>query len=220
MSLKICYPVPELLYCKNQRTSAQNGSHMLYLTKETKESWKVQALAHVEDLLIDHAHCEKKAASTALNLIFKYPEYDAILMPLSAIAREELSHFELVLDFLKQRHIPFVRQKPSAYAGKLIEVVRKEEPVRFLDTLLCCALIEARSCERMQLLVEAFQERDPALAKLYEGLLASEARHFSTYVDLANQYFNPAQVKERLREISAHESAILDQETDELRMHS
>ncbi len=197
-----------------------NGLKMLYLTKETREDWKDEALANVADLLIDHAHCEKKAASTALNLIFKYPEYEAILMPLSAIAREELSHFELVLDFLKKRNIPFVRQKPSAYAGKLIEVVRKEEPGRFLDTLLCCALIEARSCERMQILAALFQDKDPELADLYQGLLASEARHFSTYVDLSNQYFNTVQVKERLREIAQHESAVLDEKTDELRMHS
>ena len=193
---------------------------MLYLAKETRENWITQAINQIDDVLIDHAHCEKKAASTALNLIFKYPEYDAILKPLSEIAREELSHFELMLDLLKKKNVDFIRQKPSAYAGKLVEIVRKEEPVRFLDTLLCCALIEARSCERMQILAQAFKEKDAVLFELYDGLLASEARHFSTYVDLAHQYFPIADVKQRLKEIALHEAQILDVAGEDVRMHS
>ena len=193
---------------------------MLYLAKETRENWITQAINQIDDVLIDHAHCEKKAASTALNWIFKYPEYDAILKPLSEIAREELSHFELMLDLLKKKNVDFIRQKPSAYAGKLVEIVRKEEPVRFLDTLLCCALIEARSCERMQILAQAFKEKDTVLFELYDGLLASEARNFSTYVDLAHQYFPIADVKQRLKEIAIHEAQILEIAGEDVRMHS
>ena len=98
----------------------------------------------------DHAHCEK-AASTAINLIFRYPEYVQLLCPLSELAREELAHFELVLTHLEARKIPYTRLAPSPYAGKLMSIVRSGEPHRLVDVLLCCGAIEARSCERMKL---------------------------------------------------------------------
>jgi len=193
---------------------------MLRLSTETSEAWVRQATSSVEDLLLDHAHCEKKAASTAINLIFRYPEHSALLKPLSALAREELAHFELVLSHLEARGVSYARQKPSAYAGLLMREVRQEEPCKLLDTLLCCALIEARSCERMSKLAEAFEGQDEELAKLYRGLLASEARHHSTYVDLALSYFEEAEVWSRLRRLSEHEGEVLRVPAEELRMHS
>lgn len=193
---------------------------MLRLTEATSPAWVKQALDHVEDLLIDHAHCEKKAASTAINLIFRYPNELVLLKPLSELAREELEHFELVLDKITQRGWTYRRFKPSAYAGKLISEVRKTEPFKMLDTLLCCALIEARSCERMKLLADAFIGHDDDLADLYKGLLASEARHHSLYIDLAHHLFDKDEVKVRLQYLSEHESKILAAPQDELRMHS
>lgn len=193
---------------------------MLRLSTETSEAWVRQATAEVGALLLDHAHCEKKAASTAVNLIFRYPERPALLRPLSALAREELAHFELVLSHLEARGVSYERQKPSAYAGLLMREVRLEEPHKLLDTLLCCALIEARSCERMSKLAEAFEGKDEELAKLYRGLLASEARHHSTYVDLALAYFEEAAVWGRLKVLSAHEGEVLRTPAEELRMHS
>ena len=159
---------------------------MLHLASETDPAWTRRALENLDAILLDHAHCEKKAASTALSLIFRYPERPALMLPLSRLAREELAHFEEVVGVLRGRGLEFRRQRPSPYASKLMEIVRKQEPLRLLDTLLCCAMIEARSCERMQLLGEALGEVGEAgLAKLYRGLLASEARHFNSYVDLA-----------------------------------
>ena len=193
---------------------------MLHLHQPTRPSWVQEALNHLPDLLIDHAHCEKKAASTAINLIFKYPQHTHLLKPLSALAREELAHFELVLDHLQKREIEYCRFTPSAYAGKLMTQVRKEEPYKLLDTLLCCALIEARSCERMKLLSEAFVDYDQDLARLYKGLLASEARHHSTYVDLAMGLFETEEVRQRLNDLAIHESDVLSQPGSELRMHS
>lgn len=193
---------------------------MLRLSTETCEAWIQQATTEVATLLLDHAHCEKKAASTAINLIFRYPEYRELLQPLSALAREELAHFELVLSHLEARGMKYERQKPSAYAGLLMGEVRTEEPYKLLDTLLCCALIEARSCERMSRLAQAFDGRDEELAKLYKGLLASEARHHSTYVDLALAYFDADDVWSRLKELSEHEGRVLQTPASELRMHS
>lgn len=193
---------------------------MLRLQSETPVEWVNQAVGEVEELLIDHAHCEKKAASTAINLIFRYPEYSQLLTPLSELAREELEHFEIVLAELRARGKEYRRLKPSAYAGKLMTIVRKAEPHKMLDTFLCCALIEARSCERMKLLSEAFRPVDEGLATLYHGLLASEARHHSLYLDLALSIFDQDEVMRRLHELSAHETQVLEERGPELRMHS
>ena len=123
----------------------------------------------MDEVLLDHAHCEKKAASTAINLIFRYPNHPRLMLPLSELAREELEHFEQVVLILRQRGLEFERQKPSPYAGRLMTQIRTHEPGRLLDMLLCCALIEARSCERMQLLAEGLD--DPSLVDLYRSLL-------------------------------------------------
>lgn len=193
---------------------------MLRLQSSTSPQWVNQALENLDVLLIDHAHCEKKAASTALNLIFRYPEHSELLQPLSELAREELEHFELMLGVIRERGGEYRRLKPSAYAGKLMSETRRAEPHKLLDTLICCALIEARSCERMKLLSEALAERDPDLGELYHGLLASEARHHSLYVDLASQLFDPQEVRLRLQTLAQHESEVLATPSEELRMHS
>ncbi len=180
---------------------------MLNLASSTAPAWLERALANLDEILVDHAHCEKKAASTALSLLFKYPEQQALLSVLAALAREELGHFEEVLRHLAARGVPFRHQVPSPYAGELTRVVRRREPERLLDTLLCAAVIEARSCERMLLLADALG--DVPLAALYQGLLASEARHHHAYVELATTVAPAATVSNRLREIAAHEANVL-----------
>ena len=176
-----------------------------------------RALLCVDDILLDHAHCERKAASTAISLVFRYTDQTALVQPLSALAREELEHFELVLEHLTRRGQVFKRQKPSAYAGKLMKIVRTHEPERLLDMLLCCAMIEARSCERMQLLAEGLVE--PELVELYESLLACEARHHRSYVDIAEQIFDKEMVAVRLDEVAKHEGDIVQNAYPENRMH-
>ena len=183
---------------------------MLRLTSPTGPDWLPRALAGLDDLLLDHAHCELKAASTALGLIFRNPEQADLLQPLSEIAREELAHFELMLRVLTARGIPFKRMEAPPYAAGLREMVRTREPGRLIDTLLCCALIEARSCERMQLLAAGLP--DAELAALYESLLASEARHHATYVDLALGLASREEILGRLEELGRHEAAVLARE--------
>lgn len=202
---------------------------MLHLASSTAAGWDAWALAHLDEILLDHAHCEKKAASTAINLVFRYTQHEPLVEPLSRLAREELEHFEQVLGHLRRRGRPFVRQEPSAYAARLLDACRRQEPARVVDTLLCCALIEARSCERMQRLHLALAARceagladaDPALAKLYEGLLASEARHHATYVDLARALglVTEADLRARLHELAAHEASVVAQGTGLPRLH-
>ena len=191
---------------------------MLSLASTTERAWVVRALAHLDEILVDHAHCEKKAASTALSLLFKYPDREVLLAPLSRLAREELVHFETVLGALTARGIPFRHQRPSPYAAALMQAVRAHEPVRLVDTLLCSALIEARSCERMRLLADALD--DGALADLYRGLLASEARHHHAYVELATALAPDVEVRARLRELALHEAAVLAAAPDMPRLHA
>ena len=193
---------------------------MLHLQEETRASWLPEAIDAIDEILLDHAHCEKKAASTAINLLFRYPDKSPLLAPLSALAREELAHFELVLKHLEARGLTFRRLNPSPYAGALMKGARDQEPGRLLDTLVCCALIEGRSCERMRLLSEGLVDREPALAALYKGLLASEARHHRSYLDLAEALFPADEVRARLEVLAAHEADVLATPGPEPRVHS
>jgi tRNA-(ms[2]io[6]A)-hydroxylase len=180
---------------------------VLKLAAATSPAWTARALAHLDEVLLDHAHCEKKAAGVALRLLFQYPERASFQAPLAALAREELAHFEAVLAVLAERGIPFARQRPSAYAGRLRSAVAAQEPARLVDTLLCSALIEARSCERLGLLAEALP--DPELAGFYAALRAAEARHHGVYVALACEVAPRDAVAERLAALAAHEAAVL-----------
>jgi tRNA-(ms[2]io[6]A)-hydroxylase len=192
---------------------------MLRLALDTDPAWGAFAARQLDEVLLDHAHCEKKAASAALTLLFRYPQHVSLQAPLSALAREELGHFEAVLATLARRGVTFGRQRPSPYAGKLHAVVRTEEPARLLDLLLCCAAIEARSCERLTLLRDAVAE--PELRGLYGSLLAAEARHHRLYADLAAGIYPEAEVRERLREILAHEAKVIAESPPTLaRLHS
>ncbi len=192
---------------------------MLRLASDSDPTWVSRALDHLDEVLVDHAHCEKKAASSALGMIFAWPEQPGWMAPLSELAREELSHFELVLRVLERRGIAFHRQIPSEYGARLNEACRKGRE-RILDKLLCAALVEARSCERMQLLAEALAERDPDLSRMFTGLLASEARHHQLFVDLAKDLFEEETVMVRLAELAEHEARILIQPCAAVRMHS
>ncbi|MDH5567514.1 MAG: tRNA-(ms[2]io[6]A)-hydroxylase [Myxococcales bacterium] len=190
---------------------------MLSLAAATPPSWTARALADLDAVMIDHAHCEKKAAGTAVNLIFRYPQHAFLQRPLSALAREELSHFEQVLGHLEARGIALCAQRPAPYAGRLRKEIRTHEPARLVDTLLCCALIEARSCERLKLLGEALEE--PALRRFYTGLVASEARHHGIYLELAEQ-LAPGEVRPRLRALAAHEARVLLEAPPLARLHA
>jgi tRNA-(ms[2]io[6]A)-hydroxylase len=189
---------------------------VLKLASATSDEWTRRALASLDEILLDHAHCEKKAAGVALNLLFQYPERASFQAPLAALAREELAHFEAVLGVLAGRGLAFRRQRPSAYAGRLRSAVAAREPERLVDTLLCSALIEARSCERLGLLAEALP--DVELARFYAALRAAEARHHGIYVGLACEVAPRETVAARLAGLAAHEAAVLA-DAREARLH-
>jgi tRNA-(ms[2]io[6]A)-hydroxylase len=191
---------------------------MLSLKSSTAPWWLDTVEAHVEEVLIDHAHCEKKAAGTALNLIFAYVDRLPLVRELTPIVNEELAHFRLVLDLLEERGMRFRRLVPSSYGRKLNDLVRKQEPGKAIDRLLVAALIEARSCERFCLLRDRLQDKQ--LAEFYGSLYASEARHHAVYVDLAKLFGAEDDIRARLEELSAAEAAIIDEGDDLARVHS
>ena len=191
---------------------------MLSLKSDSSQRWLKQVDEDLEEILVDHAHCEKKAAGTAMNLLFAYVDNQPLTECMTEIVNEELEHFHMVLDVLAKRNIPFRRQKPSTYGRKLNDLARKTEPERAVDRLLIASLIEARSCERFSLLQK--HVADTELAEFYGGLFESEARHHTTYVKLARHFASDEAVKSRLDELADAEAKILEEGDPYARMHS
>jgi len=187
------------------------------LRAATPRAWVDAALGDLPTLLIDHANCEKKAASTALALIFAYPEDRSLSVALSRLAREELKHFEQVERLMKKLQVSHLRLKPGRYASELRKLVRNHEPKRKLDLMIVHALIEARSCERFRLLAAHLPVE---IRSLYEQLERSEARHFEIYLEFAGREYQPLEIAERLEVISTREAELATQPDQELRFHS
>ncbi|MBF2026637.1 MAG: tRNA-(ms[2]io[6]A)-hydroxylase [Oscillatoriales cyanobacterium C42_A2020_001] len=189
-----------------------------FLKQPTSEAWIEQALANLDTILLDHSHCERKAAGVALNLMFRYPSNAKLVRSLTAIAQEELEHFDQVNQILEQRGIPLGPLAAPPYGAGLNKHIRPQEPDRLLDTLLVSGLIEARSHERLGLL--GTHCPDPNLARFYRSLMASEARHYGIYWMLANTYYPRETVTQRLEELATIESALLSTLHPEPRIHS
>jgi len=192
-----------------------------WLAAPSSTAWLEAAIARPELVLIDHAHCERKAAGVALQLMFRYPSDEGLGAALSALAREELEHFELVLALLQRRGIPLRPLPAPAYGATLTAAVRRGEPERMLDAFLVAGLIEARSHERMALL--AAHSPDLELRELYGALLASEARHFGLYWLLAEGRYGREVTVARLEELAVVElqaltGVLLD--AADVRMHA
>ena len=193
---------------------------MLNLQSATDHRWLAQVDTSLNEILIDHAHCEHKAAATAMSLLGGYIENRDLCAAMTEIVQEELEHFHQVLDLLQRRNIPFRRQPPSHYGKELQALVRPNEPGRAVDRLLVAGLIEARSCERFSLLAEHVGESDSELSQFYRSLFESEARHHTTYVRLAKQFANDQAVRSRLYELAQAESEIIGRGSPLSRMHS
>jgi tRNA-(ms[2]io[6]A)-hydroxylase len=191
---------------------------MLSLQSASTARWLAQVDTGLDDVLVDHAHCEKKAAGVAMNLLFSYVDHVALARAMTEIVSEELEHFRLVLDLLERRGIRFKKLAPSSYGPRLHDLIRKPEPERAVDRLLVAGLIEARSCERFSLLAD--HVADAELRDFYRSLFESEARHHATYVRLACDFQPEATVRERLHELSAREAEIIEIGDPEPRMHS
>ena len=183
----------------------------------TPKAWVKAALTQQDVLLIDHANCEKKAAATAFNLMFRYGERLPELQDaLSKLAREELRHFEQVTRLMRKRHVAYRPLAPARYAEGLRRHLRKREPERFTDLLVIGAFIEARSCERFQALTPVL---DVELSAFYRGLEAAEARHFGLYLDMAEKY-GAGDVGERVEFFREVEAELVRSEDKVFRFHS
>jgi tRNA 2-(methylsulfanyl)-N6-isopentenyladenosine37 hydroxylase len=157
---------------------------MLLFREKVPAQWLPQVLENLPAVLVDHAHLERKAATTALNLE-KYRDLFPRVEELNAIAIEELQHFQLVLDLLKRRNIPFGQPYPSPWISGLMRSVRNGQRHQVIDHLICGSLIEGRSCEKFQVLARELQRTDPELATFYAGLVESEGNHYATYLLMA-----------------------------------
>ena len=180
----------------------------------TAQAWVDAAVGDLPTLLVDHAHCEKKAANTAIRYLFKYPEWPALIAAMSRLAREELVHFDQVLRELKARGLQFRAMQSANYASELFKACRQNSKV---DEMLVCALIEARSCERFERLAQAVP--DERLAAFYHELGEAEARHGELYIELAEKA-QGGSIDERLVELTALEALIVARPHQPLRMHS
>ncbi len=204
-------PAPRLL--------SDAASPLELLLAPTPTAWFDAAAARRDALLVDHANCEKKAASSALALMFAYAEDLALTRQLSRLAREELRHFEQVQRHMELLGVPVARQRPGRYAEGLRRASANREPERRLDLLICGALIEARSCERFAGL---WPRLDEPLAAFYRGLEASESRHFRVYLDLARNHAAAAgvELEPRLAALAAVEAELATSPDSEFRFHS
>ncbi|MGB5624500.1 MAG: tRNA isopentenyl-2-thiomethyl-A-37 hydroxylase MiaE [Woeseiaceae bacterium] len=190
-----------------------------FLDSSTPDEWLDEACGRIPEMLLDHANCELKAASTALGFLYRYPDRSGLAQRMSKLAREELRHFEQVRSIMDDMEIPFERLSASRYAGQLRDAARQTEPHKLLDLLLIGALIEARSCERFARIAPRLPE---TLGRFYAGLLASEARHFEHYIAFARSEcgVSDADIEARLLELKAVEARLVSDPDPEFRFHS
>lgn len=180
---------------------------MLCLKNKSNPEWITNAKRNINPVIIDHAHCEKKAALTGMNLINGYPEKTDIALAMADLVEEEIDHFRSVVKILSEKGITLTPDPGDEYAKTLFSQLRKTQPQRLLDHLLIAGIIEARSCERLQILAENLE--DEKLKEFYTNLSYSEAGHYVTFVKLAKIYFDEAEVKNRLDELTNFEAEIV-----------
>ena len=190
---------------------------MLCLKAPSRPRWIESAQVDLQKIMVDHAHCEKKAAANGMALINRYPDRERLVRAMFDLVDEEMEHFRFVYDMIVERGGVLTRDRGDAYAQALHRLIRKNEPERMLDHLLVAALIEARSCERFRILSEHIP--DAELAEFYRSLLASEAGHYRIFCDIAREYFPEETVRERLDELATAEADIVTNLSDEPMMH-
>lgn len=187
-----------------------------FLACPTPAQWVQDALCDIPLLLQDHANCEKKAAGTAMNLLFRYNDKQDLQVWLSQLVREEMLHYEQVMEIMQKRGIPYQSVTASRYATGMREHVRHGEPERLVDLMIVGAFVEARSCERFEAIAPHL---DDELARFYTFLLRSEARHFEYYLNLARQY-SPVPIDQRIAFFRDVEKTLIETPDTETRFHS
>ncbi|GAA4144805.1 tRNA-(ms[2]io[6]A)-hydroxylase [Sphingobacterium kyonggiense] len=173
---------------------------MLGLKLLTDPRWANIAESNLEEILTDHAWCEQKAASNAITLITQNPEFEDLVHELTAIAIEEMEHFKMVIEIIKERGYTLGRERKDDYVGQLMKFAKKDgsRNMAFIDRLLFAAMIEARSCERFRVLSKNIEDQD--LAKFYHDLMVSEANHYTTFLNFARKYSTDVDVDKRWKE--------------------
>lgn len=190
---------------------------MLCLKNETNPEWIEAAKNNLIDVIIDHAHCEKKAANTGMVLINKYPEKTEISFAMADLIEEEVGHYRSVMQILNRRDVKLTQDKGDPYARDLFSQQRKDQKYKLLDHLLIAGIIEARSCERLQILAKYIE--DAELQRFYKNLADSEAGHYTTFVKLAKLYYDETEVKNRLEELTNFEAELIKNLKNEPTMH-
>jgi tRNA 2-(methylsulfanyl)-N6-isopentenyladenosine37 hydroxylase len=196
--------------------SSETVPPQAFVLCSTPTAWIDAALAQLDVLLVDHANCEKKAAATAMNLMYKYVDKTDLLQQMSQLAREELLHFEQVVGLMRERGIAYTHLGPSRYASSLRKHIRTHEPETLIDTLIVGAFVEARSCERFAALLPHL---DPQIGRFYLSLLRSEARHYEYYLTLAQTYAD-ADIKPRVAFFAELEADLISSPDPDFRFHS
>ncbi|MGR2737209.1 tRNA-(ms[2]io[6]A)-hydroxylase [Billgrantia sp. Q4P2] len=189
---------------------------LAFLACPTPDAWIAWALDNPELLLIDHAQCEKKAASTAMSLLYRYVDQPLLLTKMSQLAREELLHFEQVVKLMETRGIEYRHLSASRYAEGLRQHIRPQEPERLVDILIIGAFIEARSCERFARLIPHL---DTELARFYRSLVKSEGRHYEDYLMLA-RYLSSGPIDKRVDFFAECEAQLIVTPDTAFRFHS
>jgi tRNA-(ms[2]io[6]A)-hydroxylase len=192
---------------------------MLGLKLETDPRWVNIVEKNIGEILTDHAYCEQKAASNAISLIVGYPEYPEMVDALLSIAKEELTHFEMVHDKIKQRGFVLGKERKDDYVNELYQFMRKGlgRNIALIDRLLFAAMIEARSCERFKILSENIADED--LRQFYRELMISEANHYTTFLGFARKYSEQDDVDARWKEWLTYESKIISNYGKKETMH-
>ena len=193
---------------------------MLGLKLPTDPRWVDIAKKNIEDILVDHAYCEQKAASSCISLIVQYPDYEGLVEVLTPVVSEEWDHFQRVIAQLKKRGYSLGVQRKDEYVAALLSKIRKggSRSEQLVERLLVNALIEARSCERFKLLWQQIEDQE--LKSFYHELMISEAGHYKNFIKLAKQYYDPAKVQDRWEQWLEIEAEIIaDLEVRKDRMH-
>ena len=188
-----------------------------FLPCATPDRWIENALEHPALMLIDHANCEKKAASTAISLINRYTNNFELLNKMSRLAREEMRHFEQAIALMKRRRVTYTHVSASRYAAGLRELARRDDPGKLIDVLVIGAFIEARSCERFARLAPHL---DAELAEFYTSLLKSEGRHYQDYLGLAIKVASGDCIDGRIALFAEREQRLIEAPDTEFRFHS
>lgn len=190
-----------------------------FLGCSTPDAWLVAAKQDLPTIIQDHANCEKKAAGTAMNMMFRYEMHPSLQMKLAQLVREEMLHYEQVLGIMQKREQTWQHLPAGRYAKGMIKHKRTFEPAAMADVLIIGAFIEARSCERFACLADAVENEEPELAKYYRYLLKSESRHFEDYIELARTLYEE-DIEARVQFFRDTEAALIQTPDTELRFHS